>query len=134
MIKITKEKIDQLYKFYDEIDQLQTEANDAINLAKKNKNNKIEVVRKDGKKSKVTEDLLWQEIWTISKASEGYAVLEKKYPEAFKKSDEFLKRSRELKKFSIAELGIDTTAIKLTDIIRLVEGIVDFKFNGNKTI
>lgn len=135
MIKITKEKIDQLYNFYEEIDRLQGLANDAINLAKQNKDkSKLQVVRRNGKKDKVLEDLLWQEVWTIGKSSEGYDALKSKYPDAFAKTDAYLAKSRELKKFSVAELGIDTTAIRLTDIIRLVEGIVEFKFNGNKTL
>ncbi len=128
MIKITKEKIDQLYSFYDEIERLQNAANTAINLAKQNKDKaKLKVVRRNGKRVEVLEDLLWQEIWTIGKSSEGYDALKSKYPDAFEKTDAFLAKSRELKKFSVAELGIDTTAIKLTDIIRLVEGLIDYR-------
>ena len=133
MIKITQEKIDKLYKFYEEIDEIGKLANEAVDLAKKNKDKTIEVRRKNGKKSKVAEGLLWEEIWEIGTLSEGYAILQNKYPEAFKRSEEFTEKSNEMKKFAIVELGIDTTKIKLTDIIRLVEAVIDFKY-GNKAL
>jgi hypothetical protein len=131
---ITQEKIENLYRLYDEISVLEREANEAVNHAKSFGKNEVEVVRKNGKKDKVKESLLWEEVWQIGKLSEGYEILEKKYPTAFGKSAELQKKHNELSKFSVAELGIDINRIKLSDIIRLVQALVKQELkNGQDT-
>lgn len=131
---ITKEKINTLYKLYDELEVIKNEANEALIHAKSFGDMEVEVIRKDGRADKVKEKLLWDEIWILGNRSEGYAVLKQKYPAAFGKTEELNKKAKDIDTYSLRELGISTEKIKISDIIKLVEAIVDYKLDGNKTL
>jgi hypothetical protein len=80
-------------------------------------------------KQEVTEDLLWTEIYHIGDKSEGFEALKHRYPEAFAVSDEVNKKVEEIQSYTVAELGIDAMQLKLSDIIKIVEALVEFKLN-----
>jgi hypothetical protein len=89
--------------------------------------------RKDGKVVDVPESALWDEIYHLGQTSEAYQFLKDKYPHVFEKTDRYEKKVLEISQFSVAELGVDAIRMRLSDIIRIVEGVVDYKL-GNKTI
>jgi hypothetical protein len=126
-IQITKEKIKGLYDIYDDLDRLEADASDAIKKAQLNGSKEVLVNRKDKGKQKVTEKMLWDEVYHLGPESEAGDFLKKKYPEAFKKSDMHNVRANELRDYALAQIGIDSQAIKLRDIIQLVDAIVDLK-------
>jgi urocanate hydratase len=114
------EKIAKLNELYAEIDLLKETASDAIKLAKANKENEIEITRKDGKVSTVKEQLLWDEVRIVGDATEAYELLKGKYPTAFSTSEEVSKKALEIDNFALAYFGVHADRITLRDIINLI--------------
>jgi hypothetical protein len=123
---ITRETIEQLYRHYDELDVLEQQASAAIKVAQEHKNEEITIAQ-EGKSVTVREKDLWDETWTLGPACEAGALLREKYPDAFEISDRHAAKAQELREFTVAKLGIDYRAMKLSDILRLVEGVIELK-------
>src|SRR5690606_31154452 len=128
---VTKSAVNRVYELYDELDALQTEANDAINLAKQNEENVISVVRKNGETQNIKESDAWEEIWVLGNQTESYGVMAEKYPEAFEKSTLATEKANEVDTFTFAEIGIKSNKVTLRDILRLVEGVVNYTLEEN---
>jgi hypothetical protein len=121
---LTAEKIEKLYRFYEEIADLEQRASDAINTAKANKALEILVKRPKGEAQVITEGMAWDEVYNLGPQCEAGQALKAKYPEAFSISADHSRKASELQTFSIAELGIDTKRIKVSDIIRLTDALI----------
>lgn len=128
-MNITPETIQQLYQHYDELDALREAASDAIKAAKEQQDKRVTITRRDGTKQEVTEKMLWEEVWNLSADSEAGAHLRQAYPDAFEKSEAAERKVAELRAFTLAELGIDAQQLKLSDIVRIVDALVDYKLN-----
>lgn len=124
---ITKENIAGLRKLYAELRELTEKSSDAIKAAKEYKNNIVLIRRKGGKEVEVTEGALWEEVRYINSASEGYAVLKDKYPEAFALGEQQNAKAKELSEYSRKEIGLDPLAMRLIDIIDIVEAVIESK-------
>lgn len=132
-MEITQDKVVKLYQLYEELDTLTERSSNLIKEAKHNSGNPISVTRESGETVEVAESTLWDEIRYLGDKTEGFAVLQAKYPDAFSASDAVNKQLEEIQKYTIAELGIDALQLKLSDIMRVVEGIVEYKLNERKT-
>ncbi|MEQ9135744.1 MAG: hypothetical protein RLO51_11085 [Thalassobaculum sp.] len=126
---ITSDVIAQLYRLYLEFDVLNHGASDAINAAKEHQDKRVTITRKDGTQQEVTERMLWDEVWTLGPKSDAGEHLRATYPEAFEKSDAVKAKTAELRAFSLGNLGIDSQAIRLSDIVKLVDAMLDYKLN-----
>jgi hypothetical protein len=126
-IRITGDLLGTLYGMYAELDRLKEDASSAIKAAKQNAQKPITITRKGGTEQKVTEQMLWDELWTLGKQSEAGLRLREKYPEAFAKADAQEAKLTELRAFTVLELGMDAQAVTLRDILRLIEGVVEYK-------
>lgn len=73
------------------------------------------------------ENDLWTEVWHLGADCEGGKILAEKYPEPFKLSRQAEEKKAEIKKFAMAKWGIDPMAMTLSDIIRIMDAIVDYK-------
>jgi hypothetical protein len=132
-MEITIEKISKVYELYDELEALKETSSELIKSAKENRNNKILVKRAGGAETEVTEDMLWTEVYHLGDKTEGYEALKNRYPEAFSASDEVNKKLEEIQKYTNVELGIDALQIKLSDILRIVEALVEYKLHGGNS-
>lgn len=131
-MEITKEKIEQLQTLYDDLDQLDRDAIDAVNNAKLNKD--LPVSRKQGKDwVSVSEKDLWDELYHLGPGSDAEKLLKEKYPWAFEALDKAKAKGDELSKFIAAELGINFRAIRVIDIIKLTAAVVEYKLNERST-
>jgi hypothetical protein len=74
--------------------------------------------------------MLWDEVWNLGPKCEAGNFLRAKYAYAFDVSDMHATKAAELRKFAIAELGVDSQRVKLRDIVKLVEAMVDYKLKG----
>jgi hypothetical protein len=126
-MEITREKIEKLSQLYDELDALQRQMNDADAAAKEFKENIVIIARKDGTTSEVPEKALWDEIYQLGKLTEAYGVMSAKYPKVFELTEACNVKAEEIMRFGVAELGIDPLRVRLSDIFRLVEAVVDLK-------
>ncbi len=124
-MKITKKKIKDLYAIYEEMNPLIDEASELLKRAKLNKDKKIKVKR-DGKTVEVKEGDLWTEIFYKAN-TDARETLKGIYPEVFEKSEQAEAKKDEMIKYSVAELGIHPEQMTLYNLIRLVEGIIEYK-------
>lgn len=127
-MKITVEKIQKLDSIYTEISQLSKKVSDLLILAKKNKDKELTITR-EGKLIQITEGRLWDEVRVLGEDSEAGTILKPLYPDVFEHSSIQRKKADELRVFCHAELGVDPSALRLIDILHLVNAMIDYKLN-----
>lgn len=131
MKKITTKKLDKLYSLYDELNESEILASDKLKKAKDNKGAKLEIKR-DGKKVKIKESDLWEEVRYLGEGCDAYKALNKKYPDVFKAFEEQNKKALELKIWVAKNFGLDYRAVKLSDIFKISEAVFEYKSFWNK--
>lgn len=132
MKQINAKKIEKLRKIYADLDDLKRKTTDAIIAAKEFKHNVLLIKRKDGKEVEVKEGDLWDEIRVLRRETEAWDVMKRRYPSAFAYGEEEEKKVEELSVFCHKELGIDPMALRLLDIVQLVDAMVEYKLDSKK--
>lgn len=128
-MEITREKIETVYHLYDELAVQKELASEAIKEAQRHGSNAVLIKRKDGTEQEVTEKMLWDEVWTLGSDCDAGRFLKGKYPKAFELSDVATAKAKELSTYTLAELGVDSQAIRLSDVIRITEALIEFKLD-----
>jgi len=123
---ITGEDIRHFHKLSEDFKATQALASRAIADAKLNQNNELTIAR-DGKPVSIREKDLWDEVWTLGATCEAAGILKEKYPDVFIHSVAADDKRQEIKVFAIERWQVDPLAISLSDIIRIIEGVVDYK-------
>lgn len=123
---ITADSIAAYHALHREFKTLSEQASEAIKNAKLNGENEITIAR-DAQPVVVREKDLWDEVWNLGGGCDAGKILSEKYPEAFDLSRKTEEKKQELKKYALAEWNIDPLAMSLSDIIRIIEGVVDYK-------
>ena len=128
-MEITREKIETVYRLVDELTVQKEVASEAIKEAQRHWGNPVLIKRKDGTEQEVTEKMLWDEVWSLGSDCDAGHFLKSKYPLPFQHSDVANAKARELSTYTLAELGIDAQAVRVSDILRLTEAMVEYKLN-----
>ena len=135
MKKITQNKLKVLYKLYDEIQKAEDEASDLIKKAQVNKDGYLPVFRKGEKKRvQVKEKDLWEEVYTLGENCIAGKALKEKYPEVFKAQKKQNEIAATINIFSLGELGLNYKAVKLSDIFKISEAMIEYHSPLNKLI
>ena len=124
---IDPKDISEFHRLHGDFKDLQEQASAAILLAKENQDNELTIAR-DGKAIVVREKDLWDEIWALGPESEAGKVLSEKYADAFNLSADAEKKKGELKAFAQSKWNVDPLAMTLSDIIRIMEAVIEYKF------
>jgi hypothetical protein len=123
---ITPQDISSFHALHSEFKQIKEQADAALVVARGNSENEITIAR-GGKAVTVKEGVLWDEIWNLGTGAEASQILGEKYPEAFKLAADTEAKKGEMKAFAMTKWDIDPMAMSLSDIIRLIEGVVASK-------
>ncbi len=126
-MNITKDKIEKLYKLNDELISLEERANKESVIAKTDAERKRIKIERDGKKIVVSEKTLWDEVYFSGFNCAGGKILRKKYPKVFEYSEEQQKKANELQGFIFSEFGIDYKKMRFSDIIKVVDAMLEYK-------
>lgn len=118
-----KKKIKEVIKKFDQLDELNKKASDAINEAKVDAVKKVVKVTRAGKEVEVTEKDLWDEVYNNAR-TDAREVLREKYPEAFDRSEEAQKLAEEIQKQLANEFDLPTNRENLVGFGKLVKFIV----------
>lgn len=132
-MQITRKNIDEIKRIQAELDVLLGEASEKVSLAKMNVKNKIKWT-KNGQEIECEELNLWNETWELGDECDAYKALATKYPEAFEAVRKQNEKTRELEFYVNGSLGMSATRIKMTDIISIVEAVLDLKFSESEII
>ena len=118
-----KKKIKEVIKKFDQLDELNQKASDAINQAKVDAVKKVVKVTRAGKEVEVTEKDLWDEVYHQAQ-TDARDVLREKYPEAFNTSEEAQKLAEEIQKQLANEFDLPTNRENLVGFGKLIKFIV----------
>jgi hypothetical protein len=122
----TAQSIAEFHVLSDEFKALNQRASESIKAAQLHQGSQITIAR-DGKPVVVTEKDLWDEVYYLGPASDAGRMLAEKYPEPFEFSAQAEAKKTELKKWALEKWGIDPLAISLSDIIKVIEAVVDYR-------
>ena len=129
-MEITKEKLAKLFSYNDEVTKLKDDGGLALQNARLNDKNEIEVER-DGQKVMIAEKELWTEVFELGAKCQAGEILRAKYPEVFNTSKQTEDKGAEMRDFIIAEFGFDFKAMTVTDYVKLTLALIEYKKNGN---
>ena len=121
-IDITKEKLDKFFEVYGRYEKAEEEASNELSKARMNSKRRIKY-----KNEFVEESVLWDELRYVGANGEAGKILKEKYPLVFSKAEEQDKIGAECMSFCNVEMGIDFTKVRVSDIIRICMGVVDYK-------
>ena len=120
-IEITKEKLDKFFEIYGNYEKAEEEAINELSKAKMNMNRRIKY-----KNEFVEEKVLWDEVRYSGINGEAGKMLKEKYPLVFSTTEAQDKLGAECMSYCSVEMGIDFTKVRVSDIIRLCMGIVNY--------
>lgn len=121
----TREILNKLHDFTQKIEEAKELASENLRTAQDRFNHVTHKLTREGKEIELTEKVLWDEVFYIGPASQAGQILEKVHPEvfeAYRKQDQL---AEDLKKYCITELGIDYTQMKLSDYLKMTEGMFE---------
>lgn len=122
---ITRNKIARLKELNEENTKAVEFASELLKTAQDRFDEKVHKFKRNGQKVQVPESALWSEIWQLAEqATDAHEILGKAHPEVFEAFNKQKDVAKELKAFTVLELGIDHTKMTISDYIQVVEGTV----------
>jgi hypothetical protein len=131
MKQITPELIEKLENLYAELDTITKDASDSILLAREGSEEKKLNITRDEKEIEVTEKDLWDEVYNRATTNAREILLEK-YPQAFEKAELAETKRKELNDFILAELDINPDKMRISALLKLITGYIDYKFSVSR--
>lgn len=133
MGKLENKTVDfiKIIELDDKCQEQENIASELLRTAQDRHNDEEIEIEREGKKVKVKEKTLWQEVWHLGTKCEAANELRKKHPEVFEAYDKQDKYAQELKAVVFEELGIDHTKLRISDFIRITEEMVKYYLNKN---
>lgn len=133
-IQMTRENLDKLHALTKAVNDAKETASELLRTAQDRFKQRTHKLVREGKEIELTEKVLWDEVFYMGPECEAGKLLQTVHPEIFegyKKQDE---AANELKKFTIVELGVDYTALSLSDYLMLTESLFNLMLDerGNK--
>ncbi len=122
---LTRQKIHKLHALTAEVTKSNNLVSELARTAQDRYNHVEEKVERDGKVQKIKRKILWDEVFYLGAGCQAAKILKGYHPEVFEALDAQNKAADELRKFTIAELDLDYTAMKLSDYVKITEALVD---------
>ena len=135
MKKITQKKLEILYTLYDEIQKAEDDVSNFMKKTKVNENGYLPVFREGKeKRAQIKEKDLWEEVYTLGEDCNAGKALKEKYPEVFKAQKKQKAIAVSINVFVARELGLNYRAVKLSDIFKISEAMIEYHSPLNKLI
>lgn len=128
-MKITKEILDGLEILTEALTKTQDALSEKVKNVKMYKGDVEHQVTREGKTLQIKEKHLWDEVYYLGENSQAGQILRKKYPEIFELWDDERKISKDYNLYAKANINIDPGAMKISDFIKLIIGLIEYK-NG----
>jgi hypothetical protein len=122
---ITREKIAKLKELTEETTRISEVISESIRTAQDRYNNVIEKVEREGVIVEIPRKALWEEVFYMGLGCQAAGILRKHHPEVFEAYEEQEKAGNALKAFTVNELGVDFTRLRLSDYLMMTEGMFD---------
>jgi hypothetical protein len=122
---ITREKIAKLKELTEETTRISEVISESIRTAQDRYNNVIEKVEREGVIVEIPRKALWEEVFYMGLGCQAAGILRKHHPEVFEAYEEQEKAGNALKAFTVNELRVDFTRLRLSDYLMMTEGMFD---------
>jgi hypothetical protein len=122
---ITRKNINKYFELTKAVTDAEDFASELLRTAQDRNKHRTHKIEREGKEITVTEKVLWDEVFYLGVGSQAGKFMMTLYPdlfEAYRKQDQ---AAAELKKFGVLELGLDHSKMKVSDFIKLTEGLLD---------
>jgi hypothetical protein len=129
---INRQKIQKLHALTREVAKSQDVVSETVRTAQDRYNHVEEKVERDGKVQKIKRKLLWDEVFYLGANCQAAKILKGYHPEVFEALEAQNKAADELKKFTIAELDMDYSQMRLSDYVKLTEALFDLMWEERK--
>lgn len=123
----TKENIAELHNKTKAIKDAKDLASELLRTAQDRFGNRTHELEREGKIIKLTEKVMWEEVFYIGPASQSGQILRKYHPKVFEAYEDQDAKAEELKRFTIVTFDVDYTQMTISDYIHLTEGIFEYK-------
>jgi len=124
-IQMTRENLNKLHELTKAVNDAKETASELLRTAQDRFKQRTHKLMREGKEIELTEKVLWDEVFYMGPTCQAGQILQTVHPEIFegyKKQDE---AANELKKFTIVELGVDYTALTLSDYLAVTESLFE---------
>lgn len=121
----TRDTLKQLHELTDKVNHAKEVASEQLRTAQDRFKDRKHKFERDGKNIEVTEKVLWDEVFYLGPGSQAGRILVKEHPQVFEAYAQQETAAEALKKFCIVELGVDYTALSLSDYLKLTETLVE---------
>jgi hypothetical protein len=123
-MKIKTKQINELEGLMNLRDTKTFQLSEAIKTQQARTNDKEYKLEREGKKIKLKESILWQEIKLAGLDCQAGKILEKEYPEIFALQREVHMLDKEIDMFTLENWGFQFRYISLSILIKLIKALV----------
>ena len=134
-MEMTRETLDSLKELTGRVNTLKFEASEKLRTAQDRSSGATHRMDREGKEIELTERVMWEEVFMIGPACQSGKILRAEHPEVFEAYEEQERAADGLKRFCVAELGVDFTSLTLSDYLTLTESLfrlLDSERKANK--
>lgn len=131
-MKINRDTITELHRLTGLVVDAEFRASELLRTAQDRFNHVKETVEREGKKVEVTRKVLWDEVFYLGSNSEAGQILGEHHPEVFAAYKVQEDAAGELQKYVSAEMDVDMKKMRISDYVKLTEGIVDLRLEETK--
>jgi hypothetical protein len=124
-MKIKTKEVKKINKLFEEKKKVSFALSEQIKTAQDRNGTKEMEIERGGKKIKINEKTLWQEVYYGSAEARGIMI--KKYPELFELEEKQKKIDVEINTFTMKKWGFTFNQMTLPILINLVSAIISWK-------
>lgn len=121
----TRDTLKQLHELTKKVNDAKELASELLRTAKDRYGDRLQKFEREGKEIEVKENVLWDEVFYLGPVSQAGQILGKEHPEVFQAYADQETAAGNLKKFTVLELGVDYTALSLSDYLAMTEQLVE---------
>lgn len=130
---LTRETLNRLHELTEKNAEAKEHSSDLLKAAQDRAGHRThKVPRTEGPPVELTEKTMWDEVFYLGTGCESGKELKRLHPEVFQAYAEQDAVATELKKFAALELGLDFTALTLSDYLRMTEALFDLMLEERK--
>lgn len=129
-MQLTREKLDAFHQLNEEVKRAEEIASESLRTAQDRFKHRTHKLQRAGKEIEINEKTLWDEVFYLGEDSEAGAILTKLHPQVFANYATQNAAAAKYKAFGLTQLGIDPARMTMSDQLKMVEAMVEFKLGA----
>jgi hypothetical protein len=129
-MQLSRELLDNFHELSQKVKDLDEIASEGMRTVKDRFQHRTHKLIREGKEIELTEKTLWDEVFYLGEDSQAGEILKKLHPQVFENYRLMNIAAENYKKFSIVEMGVDASRMNMSDQMKMVEAMVEFKLGG----